>query len=386
MALLTSETVIEFAQQQLAPLGPDSPLATTVSWTAHEIEGGNLNYAFCVRDNSGGSVFVKQAPDFIKVFGKDAKLSRERMRLEVSVYKKWELTVGEEVAASFLPRIYAFDEASMAFVMEFLESYVLLQEDLYSGIACKAVAAAAGRAMGLIHLGTHCTLIQAAEAAILTEEYQNRTLREVQLEYVFTKPFREAERAADLREDAAFMAELENIKAKYRGENKSDLSLVHGDLHPGSIMADRSAGRIKFIDPEFAIYGPPGLDVGSVLSGYALACVLAAFQNPSSKTPMLLALSELWASYAQTMEAGGIDSGIISSIGKDGVAFAGCEIARTALGFAGVRGLPLADEALKAKAEAAAIALAHRCITGAVGDGRGVHFLVEALEQLPVEG
>jgi len=314
------------------------------------------------------------------VFGKDAKLARERMVLEVSVYRKWESTVGKEVAASFLPRIYAFDEESMAFVMEFLESYVLLQESLYSETACKTIAAVAGRAMGLVHAGTHCTKILPAEAETLTEVYQNSTLRGLQLEYVFTKPYREAERAADLREDAAFMQELENIKAKYRGENKSDLALVHGDLHPGSIMANSSVGTVKFIDPEFAIYGPPGLDVGSVFSGYALAYVLAVFNNPPAKNPIIVAMSELWASYAQAMEAGGIDPSVVSTISKDGVAFAGCEIARTALGFAGVRGLPLSDDALKAKAEVALLLLAHRCITAC--DSRGVGFLLEELEQL----
>lgn len=380
MALLTSETVADFARQQLAPLGPESPLVTTGSLAAQEIEGGNLNYAFCVRDDSGGSVFVKQAPDFIKVFGKDAKLARERMVLEVSVYRKWELTVGKEVAASFLPRIYAFDEESMAFVMEFLESYVLLQESLYSGTACKTIAAAVGRAIGLVHAGTHCTQIKPAEAEMLTEVYQNSTLRGLQLEYVFSKPFREADRAADLREDAVFMQELENIKAKYRGENKSDLALVHGDLHPGSIMANSSAGTVKFIDPEFAIYGPPGLDIGSVLSGYALACVFAVFNNPPAKTPIIVAMSELWASYVQAMEAGGIDPSVVSTISKDSVAFTGCEIARTALGFAGVRGLPLSDEALKAKAEKTLLLLAHRCITAC--DSRGVGFLLEELEQV----
>ena len=43
-------------------------------------------------------------------------------------------------------------------------------------------------------------------------------------------------------------------------------ALCHGDLHPGSIMVN-SDGICKIIDPEFTVYGPPGLDVGSVLSG-----------------------------------------------------------------------------------------------------------------------
>jgi len=37
--------------------------------SAVEIHGGNLNYAFQVTDGFWHSVFVKQAPDFIKCLG-----------------------------------------------------------------------------------------------------------------------------------------------------------------------------------------------------------------------------------------------------------------------------------------------------------------------------
>ena len=36
-------------------------------------------------------------------------------------------------------------------------------------------------------------------------------------------------------------------------------------------------GTVKIIDPEFAVYGPPGLDVGSLLSGFVLAAVHHAY-------------------------------------------------------------------------------------------------------------
>ena len=54
-------------------------------------------------------------------------------------------------------------------------------------------------------------------------------------------------------------------------------ALCHGDLHPGSIMVNQDEGTVKIIDPEFAVYGPPGLDVGSLLSGFVLAAVHHAF-------------------------------------------------------------------------------------------------------------
>ena len=37
--------------------------------SAVEIHGGNLNYAFQVKNSASQSVFVKQAPDFIKCLG-----------------------------------------------------------------------------------------------------------------------------------------------------------------------------------------------------------------------------------------------------------------------------------------------------------------------------
>ena len=59
-----------------------------------------------------------------------------------------------------------------------------------------------------------------------------------QLEYVFTKPYREAAAAATLRDDSDFMSGIESLKAAYRGESSTNLSLCHGDLHAGSVMVD----------------------------------------------------------------------------------------------------------------------------------------------------
>lgn len=73
-------------QEEIGVFGLEAKLA------AQEIVGGNLNFAFRVFDDSQQTassssatreVFVKQAPDFIKVFGPEAKLHRERLEMEV---------------------------------------------------------------------------------------------------------------------------------------------------------------------------------------------------------------------------------------------------------------------------------------------------------------
>lgn len=94
-------------------------------------------------------------------------------------------------------------------------------------------------------------------------------MRDIQLEFVFTKCYKESTEAqrVGLNMTDEFLKEIETLKREYNGQTKN-LVLCHGDFHPGSVMV--SPDRVKVIDPEFTVYGPPGLDVGSLLSGYVL--------------------------------------------------------------------------------------------------------------------
>lgn len=386
MALLTVDTVAQYvsdlgdkvskAGQRVFPAG--------AVLKATEIQGGNLNYAFCVKSAEGPCVFVKQAPDFVKVLGPDAKLHKERMALEVRAYKEWESFLGGGAsAAKYLPNVYHFDEGSMVVVMEFLGSYQLLQDALVAGAADERVAAGLGEWMGLTHGKTHVSKVPADTAASLTADFENGTLRGLQLEYVFSKAFREADRAADLRADDAFMREVEQIKGKYKGEEKSNLALCHGDFHPGSVMVDHDPQRadvVKVIDPEFVVYGPPGLDVGSLLSGYALTCIQHVHTGTGKAAAVAAAAGKVWESYDRAAQDAGITPDMTRAIGEDAAGFAGCEIARTALGFAGVRGISCEDPAVKGKAEAEALRLAHRCVMGR--RDAGVAVLLDALREM----
>ena len=356
--------------------------------TAVEISGGNLNYSFRVSGNdSGQSIFVKQTPGYVKVLGPTAQLSNERMLLERQAYVEWAnaLKAAPEAARS-LPELMHFDPERMVLVMEYLGSYELLQEQLMRGQASEPIARALGQFLGAAHAATHSSLVSLERSAYLADRFSNRDLRDLQLEYVFSKPFRESERAEELRKDECFMSEVENLKASYRGLVKDNLVLCHGDLHPGSVMASKnpvtdSSSPIKVIDPEFAIYGPPGLDLGCLLSGFALAAVYHAEERTGAVVRELLtSAAAIWEAYAAAMSAGGVSSSILDAISSDAAGFAGCDVARTALGFAGVRGLPIDDEAAKARAEGKALAIAAECISQPTT--RSVNSLLASLEPL----
>ncbi|CAJ1430975.1 unnamed protein product [Effrenium voratum] len=312
MTLLNATTVCDFVAVHMRDL-PDAPLSIGSQLQAEEITGGNLNYAFVVRDDQGRCVFVKQAPDFIKVIGPEAKLTRQRMRLEVEVFQEW--ARGAEIAR-YLPRIWKFDEDAMAFIMDFLGSHQLLQKSLFEGQAEAGLSGALGKCMALMHARTHCSKLEPLESKRLAEKYENRLLRDIQLEYVFSKCYREDARATALRNDEAFMKEVDEMKGIYNGRDRQNFALCHGDLHAGSIMVDSASASVKIIDPEFAVFGPPGLDVGSLMSTYVMAYCFHKAQGNSCSCDMVRAAEAIWSAYAADMQAAGIAADLIQLLGR----------------------------------------------------------------------
>jgi 5-methylthioribose kinase len=73
--------------------------------------GGNVNYAFCITLKDDRKVFLKQAPEFVAIFGPDGfPLTSERMQREMDVYSEWKgLLSDHSGTAKMLPDIFYFD-------------------------------------------------------------------------------------------------------------------------------------------------------------------------------------------------------------------------------------------------------------------------------------
>ena len=113
--ILTAESVPQYLKDHWDGIG------ASLGGTAEEslegvavsaIQGGNVNYAFCIRlpalDNK--AIFLKQAPEFVAIFGPDGfPLTSERMQREMDVYSEWKGLLGEELDKKYLPEIHHFD-------------------------------------------------------------------------------------------------------------------------------------------------------------------------------------------------------------------------------------------------------------------------------------
>ncbi|MBX2881253.1 MAG: phosphotransferase, partial [Granulosicoccus sp.] len=65
-------------------------------------------------------------------------------------------------------------------------------------------------------------------------------------------------------------------------------TMVHGDLHSGSIMA--TDDDVKIIDPEFVQYGPMGFDIGMLTANY----LMAYFSQPAHREVAELEAYQEW--------------------------------------------------------------------------------------------
>ena len=329
---------------------PDVPLYRLES---QPIGGGNLNYAWRCgdRDDSSKSVFVKQAPDFIKCLGEAFKLTNQRAQLEANALKAL-----REIAPDNVPEVFVYDDYRCAMIMEDLRDFRLLRDDLLRGVVDESVAVSLGRFCAKIYNET-----RAKPDAYFSEmlgEDDNGAMRAITRDYVFTKPFQADEtnreidaasslgfRVANARNDTGLLAAV--AKARTAFDDAHDC-LSHGDLHAGSVMVD--GARTVAIDAEFACRGPAGLDIAFLIAGYLFAFCAADAHAADAEAAGIRrvscgdAVKALWRAYADARDG--------EPKMDEVCGFLGCELLRRVLGAASVPDLSeIADGKARERAE-----------------------------------
>ncbi len=241
-------------------------------WTVREVGDGNLNLVFIVKGTKGG-VVVKQALPYVRMVGESWPLPLDRAYFEHEALKIQTLA-----APNLVPKIFHFDTMQAAIVMELLEPHLILRKGLIKGLRYPKLAE---------DMAAFCaqTLFRTSDLGSPASEKRERqarfshniTLSKITEDLVFTDPYRVSDMnrwttpqldkvAAAIRDDAPLKLAAQELKWMFltRGE-----ALLHGDLHTGSIMA--TIGDTRVIDPEFAVYGPMGFDLGAFMANLLLA-------------------------------------------------------------------------------------------------------------------
>ncbi len=265
---LDTETLgarLEIVPAVAARVGPDSK-----AWKVREVGDGNLNLVFIV-EGPKGSVVVKQALPYVRLVGESWPLPLKRSFFEYHALTRQEARAG----VGTVPAIYHFDEAQALIVMEYLTPHVILRRALIAGRMPKKI----GRDLGLfaartLFRGSDLCMKAGDRKRDLALFADNVELCDITENLVFTDPYFEAAMnrhtspqldavVAELRADRDLKVEAQRLKHLFAAKAET---LLHGDLHTGSIMVTDDETRV--IDPEFAWYGPMAFDVGMMLANF----------------------------------------------------------------------------------------------------------------------
>ena len=266
-------------------IGPDPS-----AWSVREVGDGNLNLVFIV-EGPLGTVVVKQALPYVRLVGDSWPLPLYR-----SFYEYHALTRQAKRDPGSVPVVHHFDEAQALTVMEYLSPHRILRGKLIDGERVDGLAAVLGNFCARTAFRGSDLSMTAAErkrdAALFLGNIEIIAITE---DLVFCDPYFEAERnhhtdgldpvVATLRGDAAMKRQVQHLFTMFSANAET---MLHGDLHTGSIMCTDT--ETKMIDPEFAMYGPMGFDLGMLVANF----LMAYFSQPAHRDPNELEPYQAW--------------------------------------------------------------------------------------------
>lgn len=265
---MTEAEAVDYAKTRLSIFPADAEL------TCEEIGDGNLNYVFRIRDQKGGqSIIIKQAGPVARI-SDEFKVSPDRNRIESDI-----LRLQGKLAEGFVPKVYHYDPIMNCCVMEDLSDYEILRTAFLKKRTFPKFADHISTFLVNTLLATSDLVLNHKEKKELVKSFINPELCEITEDLVYTEPFYPCPRNEVFDGTRAFVEEeiwndkalaLETAKLKFDFMTNAQ-SLLHGDLHTGSIFVTET--ETKVIDPEFAFYGPAGYDIGNVIANLLFAYV-----------------------------------------------------------------------------------------------------------------
>ena len=264
-APLTTETVVDYVRK--------SPVMATLFEPDEEMtvvdlaEGGNINLIFRVHStvNPDRSVLVKQALPHSRRYP-EFKMPLERAKFEYDL-----LAIEEQYAPDLTPKVYHHDEEMYVNLMEDLNKHLIMREGLAKGIVYPKFAQDTGQFMARTLFYTSDLYLSSAEKKAMVARFLNPVLCKVTEDLFFNEPCKPHPnnrwtspqldgQVEAIYANPALQGEMLVMKEKFMTQAQA---LVHGDLHTGSVLLNVEDTR--FIDPEFAFYGPIAFDIGAML-------------------------------------------------------------------------------------------------------------------------
>ncbi|WP_205965525.1 S-methyl-5-thioribose kinase [Pseudorhodobacter turbinis] len=356
-----------------------------------EIGDGNLNFIFHVRTPKV-QMAIKHAPSWSRISRGTRALTRDRLGFEARA-----LRLFRELAPLHVPTVYTYDADASMLAMEFITPHEILRKGLMAGQEYPDFADHISTYLANCLFNTSDFALKPSDKRQLVAEFsRNVELCEITERLVFTDAFvgsddnrwtRPQLDAAVVRiqSDPIVRMRVEQLKLDFL--TRTD-ALLHGDLHTGSIMA--TSDETFVIDPEFAVFGPMGFDIGMMIGNLLLGFFILPAHGGSDaqRENILNTIETLWegfvqkfathwqknrdggvfayANFAAPVLSGATDAFLHSYLARvldDAVGYAAVEVVRRLIGRAHVPEFDaIKDDDLRARHEAQAFQFAYNLL------------------------
>lgn len=262
---MTCPDVIEYVREKLPGFFGDAELH------CEEIGDGNINYVFRIRSEDGKSLIVKHAESTVRSSGNQTSTDRNRIEAEI-------LQIERNLSETHVPKIYLYDPVMCCVVMQDIGDHENLRYALLEHKTFPTLAEDMAAFMAQTLLCTSDLVLSSAQKKAYVGQFINPSMCEITERLVLTDPYKNPGNRNRiwpgnenfvqqmLYDDTKLHLEIAKLKLMFQSKAQS---LIHGDLHSGSVFVKK--GSTMVLDPEFAFYGPAGYDVGNLIAHYVFA-------------------------------------------------------------------------------------------------------------------
>ena len=353
--------------------------------TAYEFGDGNLNLVFRITDEQNNSVILKQALPYARCVGESWPLTLDRARIEAQV-----LLNHGAICPTYTARVLHYSEMQALTILEDLGNLQILRTAQNNAEQFPKLAQHV--ATYLSHTGFYNSdfYLTAQTKKALVSQFTNPELCQITEDLFFSDPYIEHERnnypkqlqneVDAIQKNNALKLEIAKLKANFLSNPQT---LLHGDMHSGSIFVD--CNNTKMIDPEFGFFGPIGFDIGSFIGNLLLNyCAQAGHIDDfvarrNYQTHLLSCIVDTYSLFEQqwlelirtktldeSLAPVGYAQYFMKNVLQDAVGYCGAELIRRTIGLAHVSDIDsISDDNARLTVQKQTLALGEQLILNA---------------------
>ncbi|WP_220488619.1 S-methyl-5-thioribose kinase, partial [Pseudoalteromonas sp. SR45-5] len=353
--------------------------------SAYEFGDGNLNLVFRITDEQNNSVILKQALPYARCVGESWPLTLDRARIEAQV-----LLNHGAICPTYTANVLHYSEMQALTILEDLGNLQILRTAQNNAEQFPKLAQHV--ATYLSHTGFYNSdfYLTAQTKKALVSQFTNPELCQITEDLFFSDPYIEHERnnypkqlqneVDAIQKNNALKLEIAKLKANFLSKPQT---LLHGDMHSGSIFVD--CNNTKMIDPEFGFFGPIGFDIGSFIGNLLLNyCAQAGHIDDfvarrNYQTHLLSCIVDTYSLFEQqwlelirtktldeSLAPVGYAQYFMKNVLQDAVGYCGAELIRRTIGLAHVSDIDsISDDNARLTVQKQTLALGEQLILNA---------------------